>query len=277
MWKFPIEKLTFEQMGRYFPRLKSGKWRGGYNDFFYYPVSGGIQSLCDAIPVKNLSLDTEVEKIDLKDKMVFFRKGKIRGETPFSSLISTLPLKKLVLDIVEDVPSRVRDAARKLKCSSVLNINLGIERERITDKHWIYFPEKRFIFYRAGFPMNFSENVVPRGTSSIYTEVSYRPEEKRQVLKNSKKIVRQVIEDLIEAGVLRRGDGISAEVVLEMEYAYVLCDSYYRKSVKIMKDYLEKNSIYSTGRYGAWKYSGMDDAILDGKEAAGWIEKKLRT
>jgi hypothetical protein len=55
-----------------------------------------------------------------------------------------------------DLPRAVREAAEGLRCVSVYNINLGVARERVSDKHWIYFPEREYPFYRAGFPMNFS-------------------------------------------------------------------------------------------------------------------------
>jgi len=38
--------------------------------------------------------------------------------------------------------------------------------------------------------------------------------------------------------------------------------------LKIIQDYLKEKNIYSVGRYGGWKYSTMEEAILEGKEVA---------
>ncbi len=65
-----------------------------------------------------------------------------------------------------------------MRWSSVYDINLGIKRPRISDKHWIYFPEKKYRFYRVGFPMNFSTNMTPPKCSSMYVEIAYQPDEK---------------------------------------------------------------------------------------------------
>jgi hypothetical protein len=58
--------------------------------------------------------------------------------------------------------------AAGLRHVAVINVNLGVARERLTDMHWAYFPEPEFVFYRCGFPANFSAETVPSGCSSIY-------------------------------------------------------------------------------------------------------------
>jgi hypothetical protein len=42
------------------------------------------------------------------------------------------------------------------------------------------------------------------------------------------------------------------------------------------KQLLKKNNIYSIGRYGGWKYSFMEEAILDGKKVAEEILDKVK-
>jgi len=80
--------------------------------------------------------------------------------------------------IAAPLPPRIREAGRRLRRVSVYNLNLGVARPRLSDKHWLYFPERRFVFYRVGFPHNFSPRLAPRGTSSMYIEVSRRPGER---------------------------------------------------------------------------------------------------
>ncbi len=245
----------------------------GYNVSFLYPKRGGIQTLPNAfLPyVKNLKVNSEITKVDVINKIVeinniYWHK--------FDHLVSTLPLKKLI-KLVDKVPRAIKNAAEQLKCNSVLNINFGISRAGISDKHWIYFPEKEFIFYRVGFPMNFSPSVVPKGTSSIYTEIAYR-RDRRYVISGTKyrlprdkaKIIQRVKKDLIKAGILRSNDKILTVNVLDIENAYVIYDKNRRKSLEIINKFLLKNNIYSIGRYGGWKYLTMEDAILEGKQVA---------
>ncbi len=50
-----------------------------------------------------------------------------------------------------------------------------------------------------------------------------------------------------------------------MKNAYVRFDSNWNDIVDSTRQYLFKNSILSTGRYGKWNYTSMEDSILDGK------------
>ena len=41
-------------------------------------------------------------------------------------------------------------------------------------------------------------------------------------------------------------------------------------------DFLNKNNIVTTGRYGGWGYSSMEENIIDGKLIADKILKQLK-
>ena len=43
--------------------------------------------------------------------------------------------------------------------------------------HWLYFPDGDTPFYRVGFPSNFSDDVAPAGTGSMYVEIGLRRDE----------------------------------------------------------------------------------------------------
>ncbi len=282
MWARHPEELTTLWLGGYIPKptirevadgaLFDRKSGLGYNAFFYYPEKGGIQVLPDALASAcgNLKLNTVVTGIDTKKRKVFFSgKGAgASGEACYDALVSSVPLREFILKIVRNVPEKVRKAARGLRYNSVLNINFGIGRKRISDRHWIYFPEDEFIFYRAGFHMNFSGRLVPSGTSSIYTETAYKPGDRPKILNNRKNIIKKVKKDLIRAGVLNNRDKALVTRVFDIEYAYVIHDKNYETNIKIIRDFLEKNNIHAIGRYGNWEYSAMEEAILAGRDTA---------
>ena len=71
-----------------------------------------------------------------------------------------MPLPELIKSC-DDAPVKIKSLAKGLKYISVYDINLGIRREGISDKHWIYL-EKEYPFYRVGFPMNFSNLLSQR-------------------------------------------------------------------------------------------------------------------
>ncbi len=279
LWTVPLEEMSTEWTKRFIPiptlkeALAGARGRQekdfGYNIRFYYPLKGGIEKLPKSFlsHIKRVNLKTEATRILFKDKKIKLSNGR---EIRYQKLVSTIPLPELIR-IIDRVPGEVSKASKRLRYISVFNLNLGIERENISDKHWLYFPEKEFAFYRVGFTSNFSPYLAPKGTSSIYTEVSYskdRPLDK-------KKIVKKVTEDLIKAGIITSRDRILAKLALDIKYAYPLYDHDYRESVAIVQRFLRKNNIYSLGRFGSWEYLSMEDVINQGRETAQLISKQV--
>ncbi len=234
----------------------------GYNTTFLYPKKGGIQFLAERLAEKisNLQLNTAAKRIDWKKKMVFLEGGETADDR---QLISTLPLPEL-LARMPNLPRPVEQARRQLKWASIVCVNLGVRRSHISPASWIYFPEPKFVFYRVGFPMNFTPHVVPKGCSSMYVEV---PAKTAQGLSEAA-LLRRVRKYLIAARILKSSDTFAAVQFLPIKYAYVLYDKNRRAALDVIFRFLKKQNIQSIGRYGAWKYSFMEEAILDGKKAA---------
>ncbi|MDH5406246.1 MAG: FAD-dependent oxidoreductase [Candidatus Aminicenantes bacterium] len=279
MWTLPPRELTTEWLSPYVPRpsleevvlgaLTDQNKPFGYNAEFFYPHRGGIEALVRALAkeAKPITTGCRAETVDWKRRLIRFANGE---EAPYNYLISTLPLPEFISMLTPSLPHLER-AAAELRFCSVYNINFGISRKNLSDKHWVYFPEKEFSFYRVGFPANFSPHVVSPRASSVYTEVSYSPS--RPVDKLT--IVDKVKEDLQRAGILKSSKEVIAEKVFDIKYAYVIYDHTYRKNVRLIHQFLQRNQIFSIGRFGGWKYSSMEDAILDGKETAEKIAKLL--
>ncbi|MCX5657298.1 MAG: FAD-dependent oxidoreductase, partial [Candidatus Omnitrophica bacterium] len=149
--------------------IKESKINLGYNAFFWYPKRGGINEfpLALAGQLKNIFTSCEVTKIDLTNKRIKLANG---SEERFDLLLSTLPLPELPF-LIKDIPEKINSVFKKLRWNSIFNINLGTEREAGYARHWIYFPEKDFCFFRVGFPHSFSHSIVPKGKGSLYIEV----------------------------------------------------------------------------------------------------------
>lgn len=272
VWNYPLSGLTSEWVSWAVPKptfeevingaLGIQNKQFGYNPTFLYPVKGGIEVLPRSfLPyIKNLLLDKEIVEIRPKERKVVLSDG--RSEY-YQTLVSTVPLPELIVRI-KDCPVRIREAAKGLKYTSVYNINIGIDRDGISEKHWVYFPEREFPFYRVGFPMNFSKNIVPSGMSSIYIEVSHNP---RETIRDEM-LHKKVINGLRKCSILKPGDRIVVSDIQDIHCAYVIYDRHRQKVLPAIHEYLNKNDIYSIGRYGTWEYSPMEAAILQGREVA---------
>ncbi len=271
LWTVPLDELTCEWMGRFVPStsleqildgaLADQSSNAGYNATFSYPLRGGIEALPQAFAASltNIHAGCELARLDLSNRQLHFRNGQ---SARFHRLVTTIPLPAL-LRAVSDVPEPVREAAQKLRFTSVCNVNLGVGRN-ISDKHWIYFPEPEYCFYRIGFSHNFSPNQAPPGCSAIYAEVGYSD---WKPLHRSG-LVERIKTDLMKAGILKPSDRVLAELCLDIPCAYVIYDRHHRRCSNLVRTFLRENGIFTIGRYGAWEYSGMEDAIWQGRLAA---------
>ena len=58
-----------------------------------------------------------------------------------------------------------------------------------------------------------------------------------------------------------------------LPYAYVVYDKHYTKAVNALLPWLEEHSIFCAGRYAVWEYSAMEDAMMQGFEAANKVKE----
>ncbi len=169
-WSVPKPSLREVLKGA----LGSANTGMGYNASFLYPESGGIQKLPEAISrkVKDIELGRRLVAVRLKERTLLFHDG---TQLQYEALVSTMPLPKLV-SMIEGMPPRFTGYGRRLTSAAVHNINIGINRPGVMPYHWIYFPEPEFPFYRVGCYSNFTPNMAPKKTSSLYIEIAARPD-----------------------------------------------------------------------------------------------------
>lgn len=278
IFAYDIKKISSSWTGRFVPQtsleqiIQGSKKEPdlqniGYNSQFYYPKKDGIiywvKKIADQI--KNpINKNHCVKSINLKNKIVTFTNGHSES---YEKLITTLPL-DLMLNLIEDKSSTdLKLAAQKLVCNSVVNFNLGTKKENLSDKHWIYFPENQYPFYRIGFPHNFSTNVTPAGCSSLYGEFAYTKKSKQNIDETLKYAIASTkkLLNINESDIL-------TEKIIHIDRAYVIYNFWREENLNKLHAKLNENDIFSIGRYGAWKYSSMQEAVLDGKET---IEKLI--
>ncbi len=233
----------------------------GYNAHFFYPKKGGCAALVNALAkrLKNLKVGTAVTKVDWKNRRVHTADG---GQVSYKNLISTQPLPEL-LGQMPNLPAKVKAAAEKLNWNGVLCLNISV-KTKLTDKdrHWVYFPEKKYAFYRAGVYTNVMPGMAPKGWRSFYVEFSYRPGKKPA----EEKFLAGVKRDLTESGLIAKGENLDVVNPINIPYSYVIYDKSRTEAVNTIQEFLKKHNIHSIGRYGAWKYSFIEESITDARE-----------
>ncbi|MGI0149665.1 MAG: protoporphyrinogen/coproporphyrinogen oxidase, partial [Thermoplasmata archaeon] len=223
---------------------------------FRYPTNGGFAAyLRKFTTTAPIELGHEAVRIDATRRTIRFSNG---HDVEYEGLISSVPLPAL-LEIVEGVPTDVREAGSRLACSSCVLVNVGVSRPEVTDKHIKYFYDEDILFSRLCFPSLMSPSNAPHGTSSIQAEV-YFSKKYRPLTSKPEELVDPVIGDLEKCGLIDRDEVVYKGAVL-CDYANIIFDHERSEALAIVHGYLADVGIAWCGRYGDWDYMWTDDSF----------------
>ncbi|TFW34677.1 FAD-dependent oxidoreductase [Massilia horti] len=237
----------------------------GPNARFGYPLRGGFQALMNAfLPhiTGRVELNATAAQLLPREHVVVLLDG---SRYRYDHLVSTMPLPELIKLIGAEAPEEVRTAARRLQHLSIRCVNIGVGREQITDKHWIYYPEDT-IFHRIFVQGNASPYCNPPGGFGLTCEISYSPYKPLPL--DGQALIERCIEDCKKVTMLREDDPIITTNMVDMPYAYVVYDHARAANVQLIRKWLARYDIVLAGRYSEWEYYNSDHAFLAGKKAA---------
>jgi len=268
LWGVPPREITSSWCQRFvpLPRLEDviagavglNDRELGYNAHFIYPRQGIgqlTQGMARRIPT--LELAKSPRRIELATRQLVFDDEQV----PFDVLLSTIPLPRLI-ELIDEVPAPVRKAAASLRCSHLHYLDVALRRAPGQDFHWAYVPEEKYPFYRVGCYSQFSPELAPPGKASLYVELADRSPP------DLERLTPRVAAGLIEMGLIAEPEEIEFVRARHIEYAYVIFDHQYFAALDVIRPFLDAARIISSGRYGDWNYSSMEDAIIFGKSAA---------
>jgi protoporphyrinogen oxidase len=234
-----------------------------YITHFRYPSEGGFMSyLKKFVPLGNLKLNHELVSVDAR-RLRFSNSL----ETQYDGLVSSVPLPDLI-GMIEGAPEDVREAARRLACSTCVLVNLGVDREDLSRAHMTYFYDEDICFTRLGFPHMLSARNAPPGTGSIQAEV-YFSDKYRPFTGSPEDWIEPVIRDLRRAGLLREDDRILSRRAMLLRHANIIFDLERAEALRTVHGYLDDLGIAYCGRYGDWGYMWTDESFISGERAAG--------
>ena len=242
-----------------------------YVQDYRYPRKGGFAAFLKGLErASTIHLDHEVIAIDPKRREVRFRDGRSTG---YGGLVSSVPLTELV-PMIKGAPKDVLDAAQLLACTQVVLVNLGIDREDVSEASWIYFYDAEFPFSRVSFPRTFSPHVVPDGCSSIQAEV-YFSSKYKPLTGSPDSCIEPTIEGLRRCGVIRPDDKILFREAMLIPYANIIFDLDRTAAIAKVHGYLDDVGVAYCGRYGDWGYLWSDEAYVSGEKAAAKVLERV--
>ncbi|WP_267615687.1 protoporphyrinogen/coproporphyrinogen oxidase [Gordonia bronchialis] len=241
---------------------------------FRYPTDGGYESyLRSWVDRSDVRLDHEIVGIDTRNRVLRFTNGEHFG---YDELISSIPLPALI-PLIDDAPREVAAAAQRLAFSSVLLVNIGVNRPGLGgDTHIRYVYDDDIPFSRINFPHRLSPKVVPAGTSAVQVEW-YFSDKYRPLTVDPDSLIDPTIEHLRAMNILAADDEILVSEAQLARYANVIYDHDRPAAVGAIHPYLEQVGVHVCGRYGEWNHLWTDESFLSGEHAAEVALSRLRS
>jgi len=240
--------------------------REGYNADLEHPRRGGIEVLPRAMAralKTRVATGAPLIRVRWRKRTAEFGG---EGPVPYGVLVSSLPLPELLARL-DPAPPGLARLRRDLRWVGVFCLHYLVRGAHERSKHWIYVPERRFPFFRVGFPANINRADAPAGAGIVSAEMSYAPG-RRPAVSRTLARTRRALRDL---GVLGPGCRIVRELAVDIPAAYVVFDRAYPLARRTALRWLADRNILSIGRYGNWVYGGMEDAIRQGLDTGRLI------
>ncbi len=267
--------------------LRRGRGDMGPNARFGYPLHGGcemfVAGLARRVRARGGAMKAlrTLVRVDPARRRATFRVTEpgesARFETiRYGAMFPSVPLPDLIRAI-PGAPEAVRHAAASLPSTAVVCVNLGIDRERVTEKHWIYYPEgqDKYIFQRIFVQSNASPHTAPPGHSALTFEISHS-RFKPLPVRGKRALIDACIDGLKRTDLWRDGDRVVFEQVLGMPHAYLPFTPDRQGHLDVINAYLHGLGIYPIGRFGEWKYVNQDGAILSAKRVIESVQSGER-
>ena len=240
---------------------------------FIYPAHGGIGHLSERYAEEILKSSenrvltgAEISSIRWDGKRIqsveFTQGGSVESE-PVETLISTMPI-TTALDLLDPPPPEdVLRSRRLLKYKAIVFVMLVLDRDKVTDDHWIYLPEKHLRVHRISEFKNFSEHCTPEGKTLICAEITCNADDETWNMERED-LIKLAAGDLEKVGLIKSAEVQEAYIHRE-RFSYPLYDLVYREHVKVCLNWMKGfENFHSTGRQGLFQYGNMDHSIAMG-------------
>jgi len=246
-------------------------------DVFYYP-SRGTGLIYESILAKIRKQGYQVHLNANTTGVEFLENGKIQvgvtldGEQvsiTCAHLVQSIPITQFVPMMKPPAPREVYDALGNLRYRNQVYLFITLNKERITDDQWIYFPSKATDIARISEMRNFSRGMSPEGKTSLFVE--FFCFENDRIWNMSRDDLLSKALDLLGGRFISVSD-IREVYVLKANDVYPIYDMTYREHLNTVKRHLNQfENLFYIGRPGRFRYNNQDHSLEMGIRAAQTI------
>jgi protoporphyrinogen oxidase/predicted dehydrogenase len=214
----------------------------------------------NSIPVHLKQRCIAVKHSDHRVNSIVVRENGNTNEHVVDSVVSSIPLSELILNLDPPAPPYVQAAARDLRYRDLVLVALMTTEERPFPDNWIYLHDPET---KAGRVQNYgawSESMVQPGTTCLGVE--YFCFEGDEIWNMSdEEAVELAKSELARIGLLDPTKVVDGVKVL-VPKAYPMYDSAYEDAVETIREYLQRfENLQTCGRNGLHRYNNQDHSM----------------
>jgi len=244
-------------------------------DQFYYPQYGtGLiyETIANKISAGESQINTQAypTKVNCSEDRIESIELNIDDEKTMvhpSFVVSSIPITEFIKILSPAPPARVIKAAESLRWRSQVYLLITLDKERIGNDNWIYFPDKEIIFGRISEMKNFSKEMSPHDKTSLLVEFFVTEGDSIWRMKDHE-IFDVAVEQLQSLHFFSKEE-VRKFYVFRKKHVYPVYDLNYPGHLKVVKNYLDKiENLYYIGRPGRFQYNNQDHSLESGILAA---------
>ncbi|MBI5469892.1 FAD-dependent oxidoreductase [Candidatus Kaiserbacteria bacterium] len=237
---------------------------------FYYPLRG-IQEMPDALSRAAMGrgarilTSARVLRVDTENRIVFYEHEGRQVSAHYGELISTIPL-HMYYRLQDRRDPAIEKHLAGLQYMDIIFVYLFLDVPRVSNDHWLYFPDQDIIFNRAVEFSNWSPEMCPKGKTSICFDITSFPQSPEWKMKDEALAERTII-DAARVGYIKKEHVIDS-LVVRVTHAYPFYDLDYKEKLDSIVRFLETDHEHLLGRTGIFRYNNSDNSIEMGFELA---------
>ncbi len=183
-------------------------------------------------------------------------------------VISTMPLRELILALDPPPPDRVLQAAKRLHYRDYLTVVLIVNRENVFPDNWIYIHTPQVKMGRIQNYKNWSPDMVPNPAHTSLGLEYFLWDKDEEWHWPDERLIETGIRESTQIGLIQPNEVIDGTVV-RMKKAYPVYDQTYQENLAILRQYIESfSNLQTIGRNGLHRYNNQDHSMLTGVYAA---------
>ena len=217
---------------------------------------------------------------------VVYTQGGVEKAIACRGVLSTLPLPALVNMITPALPAPVAQHASKLRYRSLKLIYIALNRDQLTDYHWVYLLDDQFRVNRMSEQKNVSPSMVPPGRTVLCIELSCWRDEPVWGA-SDEQVYRIALADLMKMGYGVTESEVDSYYVADIPTAYPVYELNFEEHlIPVLEGVHAVPNLLTLGRHGLFLNNSMDDNVLLGMKigdhiaagdfnSRGWLSQML--